>query len=76
MDELQLLAKIKADVIEMENDMRQLQAMQVDGGRHRAADACWKLLIGLMLWHQRATQGLFKHYPEHADEIQTMGPRR
>ena len=76
MNELELIAKIKAGVIEMENDMRRLQAMQVDGGRHRAADACGALLIGLMKWHQRATRALFKHYPEHADEIQTKGPRR
>ena len=76
MDELKLIAKIKADVTEMETDMRRLQAMQVDGSRHKAADACWSALIGLMCWHQQATRALFKHYPDHADEIQTMGPRR
>lgn len=54
--------------------MRDIQKINTESGNLEAANAAMGLRGELITWHAKATEAMYKHFPEFASEIQTRGP--
>jgi hypothetical protein len=50
--------------------------MQVEAGNPRRQNAAFLTLAELNVWHGKATERLFEHFPEFAGDVVTRGPVR
>lgn len=76
MTERELIDRIQKNKAEMVADLKALTRIQVTDGRVEAQNAVFLTLAELNVWHGKATERLFLHFPEFAGEVVTRGPGR
>lgn len=73
MTERKLLEETQDALAVMKKNLREIQKINKDAGRHDAANAAMKARGKLIVWHAEATEDLNRFFPDHAGEIQTRG---
>lgn len=76
MTERELIDAIQADKAAMREKLKRLFAINKDAGRGAAANAVFLTMAELGVWHGKATERLFSHYPDFAAEVVALGPPR
>jgi len=74
--ERELIAEIQALKAKMAGCLKDLTAIQKEAGRGEAQNAGFLTLAELNVWHGKATERLYQHFPEFANDIVVMGPGR
>jgi hypothetical protein len=76
MTERDLIDAIQADKAAMREKLKRLLAINKDAGRGAATNAVYLTMAELDVWHGKATERLFTHYPQHAGEVVILGGGR
>ena len=76
MNERELIDAIQADKDKMERNLQLLTKIQKEAGRAEAQNAVFLTIAELNVWHGKAAERLFVHFPEFASEVVTRGPGR
>lgn len=74
--ERELLDSIQAAKAAMIEDLKELLVIQRKAGRLEAMNEVFLAISALNTWHGLQTRQLFKHFPEHVNEVVAMGPPR
>lgn len=74
--ERELIEAIQAAKADMAAGLKDLIKMQIDASNPRRQNAAFLTLAELNVWHGKATERLFEHFPEFAGDIVAYGPGR
>lgn len=75
MTERELINHLQDMKAQMDEGLRDLIKIQDGAGRMEAKNAAFLTRAELNVWHGRATERLFTHFPEFAADVVARGPR-
>lgn len=58
----------------LENTLKELTRINKEAGRQEVVNAIYLTRAELNVWHGKATERLFKHFPGFASDIVAFGP--
>jgi hypothetical protein len=73
--ERELIDQIQALKAQIDTGLRDLIKIQDEAGRMEAKNAAFLTRAELNVWHGKATERLFQHYPGFASDVVAQGPR-
>ena len=76
MTERDLIDAIQLAKADMVKHLKALTNLQIDAGRADAQNAVFLTRAELDVWHGKATERLFAHFPEFAADVVARGPGR